>query len=102
MKRYRFRLGLALLALALAALWQVALAQGAPVEGEVRKIDKAGGKITLKHGEIKTANVDLPPMNMAFQVKDAAMLERVKVGDKVLFTADKIGGAYTITSLAPK
>ena len=102
MKRYRLRLVFATLALGWATLWQGALAQGAPVEGEVRKIDKAGGKITLEHAEIKTANIDLPPMNMAFLVKDAAMLERVKVGDKVLFTADKIGGAYTITSLAPR
>ena len=74
-----------------------AFAQTAPIEGEVRKVDKPGGKITLKHGEIKS--LDLPPMNLAFQVKDAAMLDRVKVGDKVSFTAEKINGAYTITSI---
>ena len=74
-----------------------AFAQAAPIEGEVRKVDKPGGKITLKHGEIKS--LDLPPMNLAFQVKDAAMLDRVKVGNKVSFTAEKINGAYTITSI---
>jgi Cu/Ag efflux protein CusF len=34
-------------------------------------------------------------------VKDAAMLDSVRVGDKVKFTADKIGGAYTVIRLEP-
>jgi Cu(I)/Ag(I) efflux system periplasmic protein CusF len=69
-------------------------------EGEVRKIDKAAGKITLQHGEIKS--LDLPPMHMAFSVQDPALLDRVKVGDKVSFTAAKIHGAYTITAITPR
>ena len=77
----------------------LAFAQGAPTQGEVRKIDKAGGKITLKHGEIR--HLDLPAMNMTFRVRDPALLERLQVGDKVAFTADRIDGAYTITSLQP-
>lgn len=68
-------------------------------EGEVRKVDKAAKKITLKHGEIK--NLDMPPMTMVFQVKDAALLEKVKVGDQVRFTADKVGGAYIVLSIEP-
>ena len=68
-------------------------------EGEVRKVDKAAKKITLKHGEIK--NLDMPPMTMVFQVKDAALLEQVKAGDKVRFTADKVGGAYIVLALEP-
>ena len=43
----------------------------------------------------------MPPMTMVFQVKDPAMLEAVKAGDKVRFSADKVGGAYTITQLEP-
>ena len=82
------------LAVALAASLP-ALAQA--TEGEVRKIDKAAKKITLKHGEIK--NLDMPPMTMAYQVKDAALLDKVKEGDKVRFTADKVGGTYTVTSI---
>ena len=66
-------------------------------EAEVRKVDKAAKKITLKHGEIK--NLDMPPMTMVFQVKDAALLERVQAGDKVRFTADKVGGIYSVTTL---
>ena len=68
-------------------------------EGEVRKIDKETKKITLKHGEIK--NLDMPPMTMVFRAQDPAMLDAVKVGDKVKFDADKVGGQYTVTKLAP-
>lgn len=68
-------------------------------EAEVRKVDVSAGKITLKHGEIK--NLDMPPMSMVFQVKDPALLSQVKAGDKVLFTADKINGAYTVLTLEP-
>jgi Cu(I)/Ag(I) efflux system periplasmic protein CusF len=68
-------------------------------EGEVRKIDTASKKITLKHGEIKS--MDMPPMTMVFQVKDAAMLEKVKMGDKVRFKAEKSGGAIVVTEIEP-
>lgn len=68
-------------------------------EAEVRKVDLGAGKITLRHGVIK--NLDKPPMNMVFQVKDPALLGQFKVGDKVKFTADKINGAYTVLTLEP-
>jgi Cu(I)/Ag(I) efflux system protein CusF len=64
-------------------------------DGEVRKVDKDAAKITLRHGELK--NLEMPAMTMVFQVKDKAMLDQVKVGDKVRFTADKVGGVFTIT-----
>lgn len=67
--------------------------------GEVKKIDKEAGKITLKHGPL--TNLDMPSMTMVFRVKDAAMLDQVKVGDKVSFTAEKINGALTVTKLEP-
>jgi Cu(I)/Ag(I) efflux system protein CusF len=34
---------------------------------------------------------------MVYRVKDAAMLDQVKAGDKVLFSAEKIGGQYIVT-----
>jgi Cu(I)/Ag(I) efflux system protein CusF len=68
-------------------------------DAEVRKVDKEAGKITLKHGEIK--NLDMPAMSMVFQVKDKALLDKLKAGDKVSFTADKINGAYTVMSIEP-
>ncbi|MBX9906113.1 MAG: copper-binding protein [Burkholderiales bacterium] len=66
-------------------------------EGEVRKIDKETKKITLKHGNIK--NLDMPGMTMVFQVKDIALLDKVKAGDKVMFTAEKANGAIVITAI---
>ena len=87
-----------LLAFSLSALFStLLLAQTPSTEGEVKKIDKAQGKITLKHGEIK--NLDMPPMTMVFRVSDARMLDDVAVGDKVRFAADKVGGNYTVTTL---
>lgn len=67
----------------------------AMTEGEVKKVDKESGKVTIKHGEIK--NLDMPGMTMVFRMKDAAMLEKVKVGDKINFSADKINGNFTVT-----
>lgn len=66
-------------------------------EGEVRKVDVADKKITLKHGPLK--NLDMPGMTMAFQVSDPAMLGQVKVGDKVRFVADSRGGKLTIVRI---
>ncbi len=66
-------------------------------EGEVRKVDMDNKKLTLKHGEIK--NLDMPGMTMVFQVKDPAMLGKVKTGDKVRFSAEKIDGAFTVTNI---
>ena len=62
-------------------------------EGEVRKVDRPAGKITLRHGEIR--NLDMPPMTMVFGVSDAAMLDRVKPGDKVRFKAVDRSGKLT-------
>jgi len=64
---------------------------------EVRRIDKAAGKVTLRHGEIKS--LDMPPMTMVFQVPDLTLLDRVKVGDKVRFRADLQGGTYRVIEL---
>lgn len=70
----------------------------AMADGEVRKVDKDAGKVTLKHGYIKS--LDMPPMTMVFRVADPALLERVAVGDKVKFDAAKLDGHYTVTSIA--
>ena len=86
-----------LLAAALAAVSTAAFAADL-ADAEVRKVDKGAKKITLKHGPIR--NLDMPPMTMVFQVKDPAMLEKVKPGDKVKFAAEKsAGGAYTVTKI---
>ena len=73
---------------------------GTMAEGEVRTINKEAGKITLKHGEIK--NLDMGAMTMVFQVKDPSMLDKVKEGDKVNFTAEKVRGQFTVTGIEKK
>ena len=90
---------LAALGLTAAALLLGPAAHAQSTDAEVMKIDKAQQKITLRHGEIK--NLDMPPMTMVFRAQDPAMLDAVKVGDKVKFDADKVGGQYTVTKLAP-
>lgn len=67
--------------------------------GEVKKVDKEAGKVTLKHGQIK--NLDMPAMTMLFRVKEPQMLDQLKEGDKIKFTVDRVNGALTITSLEP-
>lgn len=66
-------------------------------DAEVRKVDKEAGKLTLKHGEIK--NLDMPPMTMVFQVKEPALLDKVKAGDKVKFRAEKASSGYVVTAV---
>lgn len=97
MKMIRLKLGPAALLLAAAA--SSSLAQGTLSDGEVRKVDKEAGKITLKHGEIK--NLEMPPMTMVFGVKEPGLLEKLKVGDKVQFRAANEGGKLTVTEIQP-
>jgi Cu(I)/Ag(I) efflux system periplasmic protein CusF len=72
-----------------------AQAQAAMTDGEVRKVE--GDKLTLKHSEIK--NLDMPAMTMVFKVANPASIAKLQPGDKVRFTAEKVGGQYTITKL---
>ena len=66
---------------------------------EVRKIDKDTKKITLKHEAIKS--LDMPGLTMVFQVKDAALLDKAKAGDKIRFKVISEGGAYVVTDIQP-
>ena len=75
----------------------VAQADTTMSEGEVRKVDKESRKITLKHGAIR--NLDMPAMTMVFQVKDPALLDRVKQGDKVRFHAEKVNDTMVVTAI---
>ena len=72
-------------------------AHAAMSDGEIKKIDKEAGKVTIKHGPL--ANLDMPGMTMVFRVKDSAILDQIKVGDKVKFTAEKSNGALTVTMI---
>ena len=76
---------------------QLAQASAPLTDGEIRRVDKEAKKLTIKHGPIQ--NLDMPAMTMVFQVKDAAMLDQVKAGDKVRFRAEKDGGQYIVTKI---
>jgi Cu/Ag efflux protein CusF len=92
----KFMTGMVALSLALSSA--AAMAQGDMVKGEVKKIDEAAGKITLKHGPIKSLDMD-EGMTMVFRVQDPAMLKQVKVGDKVQFEAERTASGIAITKM---
>ncbi len=85
------------LALLLAGTGATFAQTAAMTDAEVRKVDKAQAKITLKHAEIKS--LDMPAMTMVFRVKDGQVLDTLNPGDKVRFVAEKIDGQYVVTRL---
>jgi len=83
--------------LAAAVLATAAWAQAALTDAEVTKVDKATGKITLRHGELK--NLDWPAMTSSFRVSNPAWLDELAPGQKVRFSAEKVGGQFTVVRL---
>ena len=75
-------------------------AEAKMVEGLVKKIDKSAGKVTLAHGPLTNLGMDMA-MTMAFRVKDAAWLDQMKEGGKILFMADNVNGALTVVKFEP-
>ena len=66
-------------------------------KGEVTKIDTKQKKVTIKHEELKS--LGMPAMTMVFVVADEAMLGKVKEGQSVEFTADRVNGRITVTEI---
>lgn len=69
------------------------------VDGEIMRVVKDTKRITIKHGEIPA--MDMKAMTMVYQVKDPALLDQVKVGDKVHFTMLREGGAMYVEKFGP-
>ena len=88
----------AVAAFALCLASQVSVAQSTLVDGEVMRVDQPASKITLKHGPIKKLGMD-EGMSMVFAVKEPAMLDGIKQGDKVKFDAERVNGQFTVTKL---
>ena len=65
--------------------------------GEVKKVDKGAAKLTIKHGPLQ--NIGMDAMTMVFRVKNPAMLDQVKAGDKINFVAEEPNGQLTVTKL---
>jgi Cu(I)/Ag(I) efflux system periplasmic protein CusF len=103
---FRFALAFALAAPSLAqqraennTVPATAASAAATADGEVRKVDKDARKLTIRHGEIKS--LDMPPMTMVFQVKDRAILDRVKAGDRIRFTVEDSATGLVVTEVRP-
>lgn len=88
---------LKLLLLTAAALALPTAAQAQMTEGEVRRIDAANNKVTIRHGEIK--NLDMPPMSMVFVAKPASIIKGIQVGDKIRFSAIEENSQYVVTKI---
>ena len=69
-----------------------------PYVGEVKKVDAAQGKVTLKHGPIKKFDME-EGMTMIYRVADPSMLKGLKAGDRIRFDTDKINGRFTLTKI---
>jgi len=91
-----FAIVLAATALSLAA--GASFAQSGSAEGVVRKVDAAAGRVIIKHGDFK--GIDMQAMTMAFNVRDKALLEGVRVQDSVRFSVERDGRDYVITGLS--
>jgi|GEM_PF-351595 len=70
------------------------------VEAEVRRVDTERQRVSLRHGAIP--NLEMAPMTMVFQVRDPALLQRLRQGERIRFSADRVDGEYTLMDIAPK
>ncbi|MCV3208353.1 copper-binding protein [Mesorhizobium sp. YC-39] len=67
------------------------------VKGEVLKVDAKQKKLTIKHEPL--TNLDMPAMTMVFVVAEDGMLKKVKSGQAIEFTADRVNGRITVTGI---
>jgi len=73
-----------------------ASAQSATASGEVRRVDASAGRVTIKHGAI--SSLDLPAMTLVYEA-DPALLQAIRPGDKVNFTASRENDKYVVTQI---
>ena len=66
-------------------------------QGEIRKVDKPARKLTIKHGTLP--NLDMTARHMVYRVKDPAMLNQRKAGEKINFAAESFNGVLTVTNI---
>ena len=61
--------------LGLAGASIAAIAQSTMVDGQVKKVDEAAGKITIQHGALKKFDME-DGMTMVFRANDPGMLKQ--------------------------
>jgi Cu/Ag efflux protein CusF len=88
-------------ALAIAGAPAVTISQSVMVDGTVKKVDEAAGKITIQHGPLKKFDMK-DGMTMVFRVNDPAMLKQVKAGDKIRFEPERVNGQFTVMKIEKK
>ncbi len=66
-------------------------------EGEIRRIDASTGRVTIRHGVIKS--MDMPPMTMVFTAAEPGLLNNFQVGDKIRFAAEQQQGKFIVTRI---
>jgi Cu(I)/Ag(I) efflux system periplasmic protein CusF len=76
------------------------LAQSGKADGDIRKVNKEASELTIKHGPFE--GIDMGGMTMTFSVKDNAILDKVKIGDRVNFTVSMKGGEMVVTDVDVK
>jgi Cu(I)/Ag(I) efflux system periplasmic protein CusF len=72
---------------------------GTLYDGEVKRVSKDTKRVTLAHGPL--TGFDMPAMTMAFPVKNAAELDKLKPGDKVRFALEKSGEDLVVSRIEP-
>lgn len=65
--------------------------------GKVTKVDRPAGRVTIAHGPVES--LKWPPMTMAFEVKDKALLDKAKVGQTIDFSFVESGRKHVITAI---
>lgn len=68
----------------------------AKASGEVRRVDQANGKVTIKHGAIP--ELELTAMTLVYRASPE-LLVPVKAGDNIRFTATRKDGQYWVISI---
>ncbi|ASC64891.1 RND transporter [Achromobacter denitrificans] len=96
-RKYAIPMAAAAVVAVVAVAAPLAFAQQAQASGEVRRVDPAAGKVTIKHDAIK--QLDLPAMTLVYEA-NPALLAKIKAGDKVTFTAERKDGKYIVTQIA--
>ncbi|MFK5980382.1 MAG: copper-binding protein [Rhizobiaceae bacterium] len=66
-------------------------------KGVVKKVNMKSQKVTIIHEELK--GLGMPAMTMVFRTIDDAMFEKMKVGEKIEFVADRVKGKLTVIEL---
>jgi len=79
-------------------LVSAAIAQSLLVAGQVMRVDQSAKKITIKHGPVPRLNIE-EGMTIVYAAPDSNMLKTVKIGDKVNFEAERVGGQYVLTKI---